>query len=140
MAAMQKRAILIGLMFLSFIPTKVSAAEWLNLFNGKDLSGWRANVLPGSFKVVDGVIRVQALKESAHLFYVSDLKEGFVRFKDFELEAMVRSEPESNSGIFFHTDMSVQNAKNHLAKGYEVQLNSSPKDKRKTGSLYAVVD
>ena len=121
---MQKRAILIGLMFLSFIPTKVSAAEWLNLFNGKDLSGWRANVLPGSFKVVDGVIRVQALKESAHLFYVSDLKEGFVRFKDFELEAMVRSEPESNSGIFFHTDMSVQNAKNHLAKGYEVQLKS----------------
>jgi hypothetical protein len=112
----------------------------MTLFNGKDLTGWRANVLPGSFKVVDGVMRVRAEKESAHLFYVGDLKDGFVRFKNFELEATARSEPESNSGIFFHTDMSVQNAKNHLAKGYEVQLNSSPKDKRKTGSLYDVVD
>ena len=27
-----------------------------------------------------------------------------------------------------------------LAKGYEVQLNSSEKEKRKTGSLYAIVD
>jgi hypothetical protein len=36
--------------------------------------------------------------------------------------------------------MSVSNAKNHLAKGYEVQLNNTARDKRKTGSLYAVVD
>ena len=127
------------LLLLSLSPA-FAASEWQPLFNGKDLTGWRANVMPESATVVDGAIRLNATRESAHLFYVGNLKEGFVRFKNFELEATVRGEPNSNSGIYFHTDMSVSNAKNHLAKGYEVQLNNTAKDKRKTGSLYAVVD
>jgi len=126
--------------FLLSLSPALCASEWQQLFNGKDLTGWRANVMPESATVVDGAIRLNATRESAHLFYVGNLKEGFVRFKNFELEATVRGEPNSNSGIFFHTDMSVSNAKNHLAKGYEVQLNNTAKDKRKTGSLYAVVD
>jgi len=56
------------------------------------------------------------------------------------LEVIARSEPNSNSGIFIHTDMTTTNAERHLAKGYEIQLNSTAKEKRKTGSLYAVVD
>ncbi|MEK7951494.1 3-keto-disaccharide hydrolase [Luteolibacter soli] len=114
--------------------------EWQTLFNGKDLTGWRGNVMPEAFSVVDGAIRVHAPKESAHLFYVGDLKEGFVRFKNFEFEATCRGEAGANSGIFIHTDMTTRDAALHLAKGYEVQLNSSEKEKRKTGSLYAVVD
>lgn len=117
-----------------------SADEWHSLFNGKDLTGWRANVMPESFTVVDGAIRVNATKESAHLFFVGNQKDGFPRFKNFELEAMARSEPDSNSGIFIHTDMTTRDKSLHLAKGYEIQLNSSQKEKRKTGSLYAVVD
>ena len=120
--------------------TGLRGADWHRLFNGQDLTGWRANVFPESFSVTNGVIRVNATKESAHLFYVNNLKEGFVRFRNFELEATVRSETNSNSGIFVHTDMSVSNAKNHLAKGYEIQLNSQAREKRKTGSLYAVMD
>ena len=96
--------------------------------------------MPKSFSVVDGAIRVNATKESAHLFYVGDLKDGFVRFKNFELEATCRSETNSNSGIFIHTDMTTRDKALHLAKGYEIQLNSSEREKRKTGSLYAVVD
>ncbi|MFO0810687.1 MAG: DUF1080 domain-containing protein [Gemmataceae bacterium] len=117
------------------------ADEWKPLFNGKDLSGWRANNDPASFTVKDGVLRVQASsKTSAHLFYVGDRRDGFEAFKDFELEATCRAEPNSNGGIFVHTDMTTRDAQKHLAKGYEVQLNSSTKEKRKTGSLYAVVD
>ena len=118
----------------------VSAAEWQSLFNGKDLTGWRANVMPESFTVVNGAIRAKATRESAHLFYVGNSRDSFVRFKNFELEMTVRGEPNANSGIYFHTDMSVRNAKNHLAKGYEVQLNNTEKEQRKTGSLYDVVD
>ena len=125
---------------LAFSSNVFAADDWQVLFNGKDLTGWRANVMPESFTVVDGAIRANAPQPSSHLFYVGDLKEGVVRFKNFELEATVRGEKAANSGIFIHTDMSVSNAKNHLAKGYEVQLNSSPTEKRKTGSLYAVVD
>jgi hypothetical protein len=36
--------------------------------------------------------------------------------------------------------MSTRDDQKHLAKGYEVQLNSSPEEARKTGSLYAVAD
>ena len=122
------------------ILSAVAADDWQPLFNGKDLTGWRANVMPESFSVVDGAIRVNATKESAHLFYVGDLKDGSMRFKNFELEATCRSEPNSNSGIFIHTDMTTRDKSLHLAKGYEIQLNSSEREKRKTGSLYAVVD
>ena len=132
------------LTFLTFVALTITASfaadDWQPLFNGKDLTGWRANVMPESFTAVDGTIRVNATRESAHLFYVGDMKDGFVRFKNFELEATCRSESDSNSGIFIHTDMSTRDKALHLAKGYEIQLNSSAKEKRKTGSLYAVVD
>lgn len=117
-----------------------AADGWRTLFNGKDLSGWRANAYPDSWSVVDGAIRAKATKESSHLFFVGDLKEGYERFKDFELEVVARSEPNSNGGIFIHTDFATQSAALRLSKGYEIQLNSSQREKKKTGSLYAVVD
>lgn len=132
---------LISLMCLSIVTGVSRGEEWQALFNGQDLASWRANFDPESFTVVDGAIRVQALSEKrAHLFFVGDRTEGLERFKNFELEATVRAEPNSNGGIFVHTEMTTRDAARHLAKGYEVQLNSTEKEKRKTGSLYAIVD
>jgi len=131
----------IASLFLTAAAASSFASDWQSLFNGNDLSGWRANNDPNSFTVKDGVLRVQASGAvSAHLFYVGDQDEGFEAFKNFELEAVVRAEPRSNGGIFVHTDMSTRDDQKHLAKGYEVQLNSSPEEARKTGSLYAVAD
>ena len=130
----------IALLITLFLTSVLPADDWLPLFNGKDLSGWRANNDPDSFTVQDGILRCHALGQfKAHLFYVGNRSEGFESFKNFELEATVRAEPNSNGGIFVHTDMSTRDAAKHLAKGYEVQLNSSAKEKQKTGSLYAVV-
>lgn len=131
---------LLPVLLLLAAPCTCRSEEWMTLFNGRDLTGWRANVMPESFTVVDGAIRAQATKPSAHLFYAGDLKTGFMSFKNFVLEATCRSEPNSNSGIFIHTDLSTRDKALHLAKGYEIQLNSTVKEKRKTGSLYAVVD
>jgi hypothetical protein len=131
------------LLFVVVSTTAVSARadDWQPLFNGRDLAGWRANLDPAAFTVTDGVLRLQASSQTrAHLFYVGDRTEGFESFKNFELEAVVRAEPNSNGGIFVHTDETVRDAKRHLARGYEVQLNSSKTEKRKTGSLYAIVD
>jgi hypothetical protein len=129
------------LIALALAPAAGRAAEWQPLFNGTDLAGWRANNDPDSFAVRDGVLRVQASgPTSAHLFYVGGRQHGFETFRNFELEATVRAEPNANGGIFVHTDMTTRNAQKHLANGYEVQLNSTAKEKRKTGSLYAVVD
>jgi len=121
----------------------LSAAEgWQPLFNGRDLTGWTPNADPGAFAVVDGAIKAHAThpKNRGHLFFVGDLKAGEVKFRNFELVAVVRGEPDANSGIFFHTDRATRDGVLHLRNGYEVQLNSSKTEKRKTGSLYAIVD
>ena len=121
----------------TFLSSPLHADEWTPLFNGKNLDHWKANNDPDSFTVVDGVLRIQASgNTSAHLFYVGEDN----LFRNFELKATVRAEPNSNCGIFVHTDMSTRDKALHLAKGYEVQLNSSQKEKRKTGSLYGIVD
>lgn len=93
---------------------------------------------PESFSVVDGLLKVHGRNGMSHLFYVGDDQKDDA-FVNFEFEAEVRAEPNSNSGIFFHTDRELRNRK-YLNKGYEVQLNSTAKEKRKTGSLYAVID
>lgn len=131
----------LGMATLVAVAWPSQAADWQSLFNGRNLDGWRANHDPQAFKVVDGVLRIQASSQTtAHLFYVGDRKQGFVPFRDFELEASVKAEPNSNGGIFVHTDFLTRDSRKHLASGYEVQLNSSSKEKRKTGSLYAIVD
>lgn len=112
--------------------------EWKELFNGKDLSGWKSNTKPESYSVNHGILKVHGKNGMSHLFYVGDDNKDD-KFKNFELIAEVRSEPNSNSGIFFHTNRKLRKKK-YLNKGYEVQLNSSKKEKKKTGSLYAVVN
>src|SRR5262245_25407507 len=123
-------------------PLLATEAAWRELFNGKDLTGWKANADPGAFTVVDGAIKAHATHPSnrGHLFFIGQRSTGLELFKNFELEAVVRGEPGSNSGIFFHTDMETRDGVLHLKNGYEVQLNSSPTAKQKTGSLYDVVD
>src|ERR1041385_1252678 len=88
----QKYHFFIATLAVFFGCSSVFAADgWQSLFNGKDLTGWRANAYPESFTVENGAIRVNATAESSHLFYAGDLKEGAVRFKNFEFEATVRS-------------------------------------------------
>ena len=124
-----------------FVSPIYAEGEWKVLFNGKDLTGWRGTLGDGSFMVKEGVLRANAkTKKMDHLYYVGDKKEGFEFFKNFELQLYARSEANSNSGIYFHTDLKPKNSRNILKTGYEVQLNSTEKEKRKTGSLYAVVD
>jgi hypothetical protein len=130
---------LLVLALLAVLPVQAEEA-WRTLFNGKDLTGWKPNVYPESWSVVDGAIRANATKQSSHLFYVGANPETFERFKDFELEVVARSEPNSNGGIFIHCDFTTHSPALRLSKGYEIQLNSSAIEKKKTGSLYAVVD
>ncbi len=112
-------------------------AEWTELFNGKDLSGWTANQNTGSFKVEDGLLVANG--PISHLFYTGKIGKGV--FRNFELKAMVKSEPNSNSGIIFHTQ---EQAYGPLLRGYEVQINNSyerPGDfqeLKKTGSIYGI--
>jgi hypothetical protein len=110
-----------------------NAGEWISLFDGKSLNGWKVGANAGTFKVEDGMIVANG--EVAHLFYDGDVQGH--KFKNFEFKADVMTTPGSNSGIYFHT---VYQDSSWPAKGYEVQVNNSHTDWRRTGSLYAVED
>ncbi len=108
-------------------------SDWIQLFTGKDLQGWRVSENPSSFSVENGLIKVSGPR--AHAFYVGDV--GGADFKNFELLVEVKTLPKANSGIFIHT---AYQASDWPEKGYEVQVNQSHSDWRKSGSLYAVQD
>src|SRR3954454_2042030 len=106
---------------------------WIPLFDGKDLQGWKVGHNAATFTVDSGMIIAHG--PTAHLFYVGEVQQH--NFKNFELKADVMTWPGSNSGIYFHTQYQ---GSSWPTKGYEVQVNNSHTDWRRTGSLYAVQD
>lgn len=115
--------------------TKNSTTEngWISLFDGQSLTGWQASENPPTFTVENGAIVVHGPR--AHLFYAGPFLDH--NFKNFEFKASVMTTPGSNSGIFIHT---MYQETGWPSKGYEVQVNQTHTDWRKTGSLYAVDD
>ncbi|WP_411274906.1 DUF1080 domain-containing protein [Daejeonella sp.] len=125
---------LINLILISCTPlTHKKNSGWINLFDGKSLIGWTANENPGTFKIENGVIVVKGPR--AHLFYTGPVMNH--DFKNFELKVRVMTLQGSNSGIYFHTELQESG---WPSKGYEVQVNNSHTDWRRTGSLYAIQD
>lgn len=118
-----------------FVSAAARADEgWVSMFNGKDLAGWKSNEeVPGVFAVENGELKVHGGR--AHLFYVGESDDA--SFKNFEFKAKVKTLPQANSGLYFHT---VFQATGWPAQGYECQVNATHKDRKKTGGLYAVQD
>ncbi|MBV9880764.1 MAG: DUF1080 domain-containing protein [Gemmatirosa sp.] len=106
---------------------------WVPLFDGRSLAGWRASENPSTFRVENGEIVVHGPR--AHLFYDGPVMHH--EFTDFEIKADVLTKPGANSGIFIRTTYQPTDWPSH---GYEVQVNNSHTDWRRTGSLYAVQD
>lgn len=107
--------------------------EWISLFDGETLDGWKANENPETFSVKNGKIVVDGPR--SHLFYAGEVENH--NFNDFEFKADIMTTPGSNSGIYFHTEYQESG---WPAKGYEAQVNNTDDDPRKSGSLYAIKD
>jgi hypothetical protein len=108
-------------------------AGWVSLFDGKTLDGWKVGENATTFKVEDGAIVVNGPR--AHLYYVGPVANH--DFKNFEFKADVMTTPGSNSGIYFHT---AYQEGGWPSKGYEVQVNNSHTDPKRTAGLYNVQD
>jgi len=106
---------------------------WISLFNGKDFSGWKVNENTATFTIQDGAIVAHG--ERSHCFYVGDVQNH--SFKNFELKVDVMTKPNSNGGVYFHTEYQPDD---WPAKGFEVQVNNTHGDPIKSGSLYHVQD
>jgi hypothetical protein len=116
--------------------SRLAAAQsdnWIALFDGKSLAGWKASENPATFRVENGEIIVNGPR--AHLFYDGPVLNH--QFRDFELKVDVMTRPGANSGIYLRTEYQPTD---WPSKGYEVQVNNSHTDWRRTGSLYAVQD
>lgn len=121
-----------ALALMAFSPDKKKDG-WVSLFDGKTLDGWKVGENASTFSVEDGAIVAHG--ETAHLFYEGKI--GNHDFKNFMFKAKLMTKPGSNSGIYFHTEFQ---EKSWPAKGYEVQVNNTHTDWRKTAGLYAVQD
>ncbi len=128
---MTKLKIAVGLMAVlagSAASIALHAAEetdkdgWIRLFNGKDLTGWKASE-GVEWKVENGEI-ITPPKRS-HLFTERE-------FKNFEYKVDCMTLPGSNSGLYFHTKYEESFPKT----GFEVQVNQTQGDPVKSGSLY----
>ena len=113
--------------------SNTNAGKWYSLFDGKTLNGWKVGDNASTFKVENGAIVVNG--NVAHLFYDGPVRQH--DFKNFEFSADVMTTPGSNSGIYFHTQYQQGD---WPQKGYEVQVNNSHTDWRRTGSLWAIQD
>jgi Domain of Unknown Function (DUF1080) len=122
----------LGSISLSFSQEKENG--FVSLFDGKTFAGWRVNEEnPNTFSIEDGTIKVAG--DRTHLFYEGTV--GNHDFKNFQLKVKAKTLPGSNSGIFIHTVYQKEGWPN---KGYEVQVNQTHEDWRKTGSLYSFSD
>ncbi len=123
------------LVALALSVTSVLAADpqpWIPLFNGKDLEGWKANENPATFSVKDGELVVKG--DRAHLFYTG---KGAAEFKNFELKVEVMTKAKANSGVYIHTAFQDSG---WPSKGYEIQVNNSHTDPKRTAGVYGIKD
>jgi hypothetical protein len=114
-----------------------AADEWIDLFDGKSLNGWRPSENTGSWKVDGGCLLADGPR--SHLFYTGPARNADFRF--FELEVEAQAAKSCNSGVFFHTRFQ---DKGFPQKGFEIQINNTAtgegayRERKKTGSLYGV--
>lgn len=124
--------ILLALAAFAFGQAQTQEKGFKTIFDGKSFDGWKmADENQTAWKVENGAIVANGSR--SHLYYVGD-EEPFV---NFELKIDAMTEPGSNGGIYIHT---AYQALGWPKQGYEVQVNQTHTDWRKTGSLYSVQD
>ena len=130
-----RKHLLAAIMVFAFLTTGLGQENdgWVSLFNGKNLDEWHVGENASTFSVEDGSIKVAGTR--AHLFYAGDVQNH--DFKNFEFQATVMTKPGANSGIYIHTKYQEGG---WPSQGYEVQVNNSQGDWKRTGSLYNIVD
>ncbi|WP_182865310.1 family 16 glycoside hydrolase [Rhodopirellula sp. JC639] len=117
-------------------------SDWISLFNGSDLTGWKQRLRTGAWSVNSGYIFARASRRGEK---VGGWLESERQFKDFVLELEYYLERDGNSGVFLRTGPA---NKPTGSDQLEIQLldDHSPKLRGKlhgtqlTGAIYGVVE
>ncbi len=127
-----------SLILVALATSVLSAQEadkdgFISLFDGKSLEGWKVSENPDSFSVKDGLIVAHGPR--AHLFY--DGKVENHDFTNFHFKADVMTKPGANAGLYIHTKFQPEG---WPSIGYEIQVNQTHGDPKKSSGLYGVKD
>lgn len=133
------RKIFLGCLFLTMFAlpglAQVDDPGWLQLFNGKDLTGWK-HVGPGGDTVEDGLIHTHG---GMGLLYWSVGKVGNCRIK----VVYRMRDKNDNSGVFIRIPVEPREEWMPVHYGYEVQIDNHPETSNEdeyhvTGTLYSL--
>jgi len=133
---MLKRLVLCSLFLaLGALPAPAQSGQWKQLFNGKDLTGWK-HVGPGEMTVENGLIRTHG---GMGLLYWTGGKVG-----DCVLRVVFKMRDKNdNSGVFIRIPIEPREAWMPVHYGYEVQIDNEPEKSNEdeyhyTATLYSL--
>jgi hypothetical protein len=123
------RSVVFQLMIIVLLQTAATAQDkWVNLFNGKDLSGWHLLNGKAKYEVVNGEIVGTTVLKEPNSFLVTDKDYG-----DFILELEFKLDAAMNSGIQFRSE-SKPGYRDGRVHGYQLEID--PSTRAWTGGIY----
>jgi len=134
-----KKSVSLILLFIIVFTGAISAQDdgWIDLFNGKDLSGWKQLNGEAKYEVVDGVIVGTTVLNTPNSFLCTEKN-----YSDFVFEVELLVEPNMNSGIQFRSE-SKPEYNNGRVHGYQCEVDPSERawsagiyDEARRGWLY----
>ncbi|MFN3665511.1 MAG: DUF1080 domain-containing protein, partial [Sediminibacterium sp.] len=115
------------LMCLQILAQQKSNA-WVNLFNGRDLSGWKTLNGKAKYSVSNGEIVGTTVSGEPNSFLVTEKT-----YQDFILELEFKLDDAMNSGIQFRSE-SKPDYQNGRVHGYQYEID--PSARAWTGGIY----
>src|SRR4029079_5573971 len=128
---MHLRSTIVGLI-LMVSPTLVLADQKVELFNGKDLTGWTKRGGNGSYKVAEVEIVGGSAPNTTNTFLCTDKE-----FGDFEMELDFKIDPKGNlfnSGVQIRSHTRPEGNQERVY-GYQVEIDTK-QDRPWTGGIY----
>lgn len=127
---MKKSFLLLSFLYIVLSPAAQTTAKatWTNLFNGKDLTGWKQLNGKAKYTVQNGEIIGTTVFGEPNSFMATDKDYG-----DFVLELEYKVDSTMNSGIQFRS-LSKPDFKNGRVHGYQFEID--PSSRGWTGGIY----
>jgi hypothetical protein len=116
------------LLFLFLTVQTASAQQWTNLFNGKNLSGWKQLNGKAKYTIENGEIVGTTVLGEPNTFLATEKDYG-----DFVLEFDFKVDSTMNSGVQFRS-LSTPEFKNGRVHGYQYEID--PSKRGWTGGIY----
>jgi hypothetical protein len=126
---MNKIVLLISCLYLSAVADAQQKKEqWISLFNGRDLTGWKQLNGKASYVVKDGAIVGTTVSDEPNSFLATEKN-----YTDFILELEFMVDPSMNSGIQFRSE-SRADYMNGRVHGYQMEID--PSKRAWSGGIY----